>query len=467
MIVLDGLNTPFLDQAYGRKQLIKYLSENVAPGQVIGLVALGSQGVKVLSPPTTDSAILIAALKRVSGEIPAMQGITTDEQALAALAPNYNPPGNILGTNTAALSGPGSLVDFQNANQALTGFISSDDAAIVSYQQARAVDTTMRAFLNIAQLLSGIPGRKSLIWVTGGFPFYMDSASAVPGGDLSLLYERAMAAMNDAQIAVYPVDARGLVNYLPVADATLQPSSAAQSSIVHGAGLTSVTVARGWLQVSTISTLQDFAGMTGGRAFYNRNDLTTGFKRAADDSSSYYLLGFYLDSQNNKSGWRKLQVKVDRKDVEVRSRNGFFVTNATVDPTATHQLDISNALGSPLDSTGLPVSVTWQGSVADGDKKKVGFSLKVPDVGVINESDQNHFDLDFAIQASQGAVTGKPLGQAVKGSIPPEKLAEIKSQGIVYRNSINLAPGKYDVKFVVRDNQTGRVGSVTAPITVN
>ena len=78
--------------------------------------------------------------------------------------------------------------------------------------QENAIETTMNAFLGIAWSLSGVPGRKSLIWATGGFPFSMDSPSSVPGGYLSLLYERTMLALNEAQISVYPVDIRGLMN---------------------------------------------------------------------------------------------------------------------------------------------------------------------------------------------------------------------------------------------------------------
>jgi VWFA-related protein len=459
VFVIDAVNTPFLDQAYGRKQLIKYLAENLEPGQALALVSIGSRGMKVLSGLTTDPAVLITALKKVNGEISAMQGINSDTQTLAAVT-------------TPTLGGASELsradfFDAENAESGLKDFVASDDVALSAFEQERAIEDTLQSFLEIAQSLSGVPGRKSLIWATGGFPFYMDSASAVPGGNLSILYERAMAAMNDAQISVYPVDARGLVSYSPVADATIGPGSAARSTILHGQGMTQLQVGRAWLQASTIETLQDFAAMTGGRAFYNRNDLTTGFKLAADDSSSYYLLGYYLDTQNDKPGWRKLQVKTGHKDAQVRSRSGFFVTNATVDPTLSHQLDITSALSSPFDSTGIPVSVQWQTTTDTGDKRKVGFAITLPTSGVlIDQANNNYFDLEFVAQPSRNGHPATPVGQTVHGNLPPDKLAYFQAHGIRYPNSLQLPPGDYQVRFVVRDNLSGRVGSVSAPLTV-
>jgi VWFA-related protein len=93
---------------------------------------------------------------------------------------------------------------------------------------------------------------------------------------------------------------------------------------ISGTAFARSLAARSWLQNSKIDTLGDFAEMTGGRAFYNSSDLVGGFKRAADDSSSYYLIGYYLDTKNDKPGWRQLKVKVHTPHTEVRSRNGFL-----------------------------------------------------------------------------------------------------------------------------------------------
>ena len=447
VIALDTVNTPFLDQTYGRKQLVQYLADNLDSVPVLAMVVIGSKGVKTISGLTNDPASLLNALKKVRGELPAMQGVDIDAQALAAA--------NSASSGLVAPLAPGGDPTAQ-----IEQFVTQGDAIFASYQQSRAIENTMQAFLMIAWSLSGIPGRKSLIWATGGFPFYIDSPSTVPGGNLSVLYERAMEALNDAQVSVYPVDVRGLVNYSVVSDATVRGPANPQAFAMRNTN-------RSWLQSSTIGTLQEFAAMTGGRAFYNSNDLTASFKHAVEDSTSYYLVGYYMDTQNTKPGWRKLQVKVAHKDVEVRARSGFLVTNATVNPQMTQQADLAFALNSPFDSTGIPLSVQWHGALADGDKKKVSFTLHLPANGVTIEGERNTFDMDFIAQAVKNGAPPSNVGSTAKGALTADALAKIKADGIYYGNAFDLPPGDYQVKFVVRDNLSGRIGSVTAPLTVN
>jgi VWFA-related protein len=446
VFALDTVNTPFLDQTYGRQQLVKFLADNMDSAPVLAMVVIGSKGVKTISGLTNDPASLLNALKKVRGELPAMQGVSIDAQALAAIS------GGASGIAPILSSGGDPATRIEQ-------FILQDDALYAGYQQARAIEDTMQAFLAIAWSLSGIPGRKSLIWATGGFPFYMDSPSAVPGGYLSVLYERAMEALNDAQVSVYPVDVRGLFGNSPAADGATRGS-------MTGQALGTKASNRSWLQSSMIGTLQDFAAMTGGRAFYNGNDLATGFKRAVQDSTSYYLLGYYLDTHNTKPGWRKLHVKLQGKDVEVRARSGFLVTNATMNPRLTQQADIGFALLSPFDSTGIPLSVNWRGTLPDGDRKKVAFVMHLPVNGVTLEAN-NSYNVDFVAEAVKDGSPPNHVGSTAKGALTAEALAKIKTDGIVYGNSFDLPPGDYQVKFVVRDNLSGRIGSVTAPLTVN
>jgi len=451
IIALDTVNTPFLDQAYGRKQLIKYLAANVNSDQVLGLVAITSKGLKVLHGLTSDPAVLIQSLKKLNGEIPAMQGTDIDAQAVAASVDVFAPR-----DIAPSLNG--------DTEAAVADFILNGDASIARIQQDRAVEVTIRAFLNIAWSVSGIPGRKSLIWATGGFPFYLDSPAAVPAGYLAPLYEQAVQALNDASVSVYPVDVRGLMNYSPTSDVTYAP----RGTSATGPSYARSVAARGWLLNSTFDTLRDFAEMTGGRAFYNSNDLTGGFRRAADDSSSYYVLSYYLDTKNTKAGWRHLKVKVHKSDTEVRARNGFFVTNATSNPDAGRKTAVQLAIASPFDSTGIGLSVRWRAFSPDGDKKKVGFSLHLPPDGVtIEQTNDTHYDLDFFFMAFKNGSAADSYGQTIHGTPSAETLAKLRTDGLAYNNSLDLPSGEYTVRFVVRDNLSGKIGSVSAPLTVN
>jgi hypothetical protein len=324
----------------------------------------------------------------------------------------------------------------------------------------------MEAFLAIAWSLSGIPGRKTLLWATGGFPFSMDSPSSVPGGRLSELYERATQALNDAEVSVYPVDAQGLVNYMPSASTGRVPNGAAGAAQMSN---------RAWLVRSKQETLQDFAEMTGGRAFYNTNDLTGAFQRATDDSSSYYVLGYYLDTKNNKPGWRELKVKTDKKDTSVRARKGFFVTNSTMNPEASRINDMNFALAAPFEATSIPLLMEW-GKIANvpgKDKRQVVFTLHVAGSEISVDGTNNAVSLAVAARAltqpgkKEKSTVADNFGEDIKADVKPESIATLRSRGMAYNNILELAPGQYSVRFVVRDNISGRIGSLSAPVTVN
>jgi VWFA-related protein len=440
VIVLDEVNTPFLGQAYARSQLIKYLANHLDASQPLGLMVIDRKGLTELSGLDSDPAQLIAILKKASGKVSEMERFNGDAQALAAG-----------GAQSSALGGirPGDSPEAK-----IRGFMLQQDALNAADTQSRAIETTLRAFLSLAWSLSGVPGRKSLVWVTGSFPFNLDSFASVPGdANLRALYERTLKSLNDAQISVYPLDARGLV--------TDSKYSADTQGSMLGAD------APDTLRQASLNSLKNFAEMTGGVAYYNTNDLASAFGRAVQDSASYYLLSYYLDHRNNKPGWRKLQVVVSRKDAEVRARAGYLVTDVAVNPERTHKADIEFALGSPFESTGIPISEQWQGVQADGGKKKMGFVLQVPATGLIDETDKNRIDIEIVAQATKKGVSAGTLSQTMKGLIVPETLAKLKADGIVYRNFLDLSPGDYQVRFVVRDNLTGKIGSVIVPLTVN
>jgi VWFA-related protein len=447
VIALDSVNTPFLDQSYGRHELVKYLADSVDSGQVLALMLMTSRGLKVVQGLTGDSAQLTQILKRASGEMPAMQGTSQDAQA----------DGSAEDTSASLFTNMAT----NDPNAAMHDFITHGDAFYAQFQQQNAIETTLNSFLGIAYALNGIPGRKSLIWATGGFPFTINSPATVPGGYLSTLYERTLQALDEAQVSVYPIDLRGLVVGGMV--------NASRSGISSPQRMSR----RAWYQESKIDTLNEFAEMTGGKAFYNTNDLATSFKRAADDASSYYLVGYYLDTSNEKAGWRTLKVKMDKGGTEVRARQGFFVTNATVHRELTRMTDLGNALTSPLEGTGIPITMKWVGVSGDGDKKKADFVVQLAPGGIaLGNAPDNRVDFEFVVtayaeKAKKGDVP-KKFGQTFATSVTEQKMATLRANGIRFGGSLpDIAPGQYAVRLVVRDNVTGKIGSVTAPLTVN
>jgi len=452
LMVLDLLNTRFMDQAYARQDLLKYLTQSVDQREPTALYTLTRSGVHVIHDFTTDPRVLVAALHKVKGDTFQMVDGEADVEAMTGTA---SPDGS-------AGVDPGAV---QTEAQKIQTMMEDSELNFQSFQQRLAITYTLQAMQQVAQALAGFPGRKSLIWASGGFPFSVSDniMQLAPAGRDSLtdvlpLYEHTWQLLNNAQIALYPVDVKGL-------QVVGMPSASVSNP---GRNYTRNMSTR---NLDTQSTLQTFASMTGGRAYYNSNDLVKGFRNAVSDSSEYYMLGYYLDRSKTKAGWRKLAVKVKRDHVEIRARSGFFVTNATIDPENSRNSDIASALESPLDFTSLPLMARWN-KVEPGKepgKKRVNYEMHLaPDPALIDDSDNNHVVIEFMAMAKtpEGKPVDHPEGKKIDAHLTPERLAAVRQLGLAYAGTLDLVPGEYTVRFVVRDDLSGRIGSVAAPLKV-
>jgi len=427
IFALDLVNTPFLDQSFAREQLIKYLANRMNSQEPCALLAIRSSGVQVLHDFSSDPAVLVAALKKVTGEIPMVMGGSPNE----------------LGAGVTEALGPSSATfdpsEINGEAQGLMGFINGGgpNAQVETVRRAAAITVTLQAFQHVAEAFAGVPGRKSLIWATASFPFGLDAASGAmlspqayrEGGlvnaplfgdrrdstgalptfpsitevvndseltRLQPLYERTLQMLNDANIAVYPVDARGLVVFFPGADVSrIEGLVSFNESLFEGSR----------------ETMANLAAMTGGHAFYNRNDLDVAFAKAADDSASYYMLGYYLDP-NAKPGWHRLHAKVKRNGIEVRARSGFFVT-PEAKQVDVQRTDVKLALASPLDWTGVPLAVRWTGVKAVGAKNRVQFEIDLaPRSNVVDSTKNGLLDLEVVAIAHGDGQPGGPVQPA-------------------------------------------------------
>ena len=323
ILVFDLVNTPLPDQDHARAQLVRYLTKSGERKQLVALFAITRDGVKVLHDFTSDASAVAASLGNVRRE-----GNMVEQASQEKL-----PSDPMLGP---------AMRRMVEAEQRLE-----------STERRAAIITTLQSLQQIAQLCSGIPGRKGLLWATAGFPFTIDelhmsmNIAGVKGNsirDVSDLYRQTWRVLNQAEVAVYPVDVRGLVNP-EVPDMNIQNPNPEFGEHAQ------------WLQTETIGTFRTVADATGGRAFFNTNDLDGAFQAAANDNSSYYLLSYYLAHSNKKPGWHKLEVKVQREKVQVRCRSGFFVRTASPEASVS---ELHAALASPLAYTGIPITGEWQ-----------------------------------------------------------------------------------------------------------
>jgi len=452
LLMLDLINTRFVDQVYARKDLLKYLTQSVDQREPTALYTLTRSGIHVVHDFTTDPRVLVAALHKVKGDSSQMVDSQEDVEAITGSA---SPDGSA-GVDPSQV---------QTEAQQLQTMMEDSELNFQSFEQRVAITYTLEGMQQIAQALAGFPGRKSLIWASGGFPFSVSDSTMqlAPAGrdtlsDVLPLYEHTWQLVNDAQISLYPVDVKGLqVVGLPSA-------SVRNPGKNYGRNMT-------WRNLDTQGSFEVFASMTGGRAYFNSNDLVKGFREAVNDSAQYYMLGYYLDRSKTKSGWRKLAVKVKREHVDVRARSGFFVSNATVNPESTRDNDISTALQSPLDYTSLALMARW-GAIEAGKeagKKRVNFQMRLaPETVLIDGADNNHVVLEFVALAKtpEGKQADHPVGMKVENHLTADKALEVRQKGVVYSGALEVAPGEYTVRFVVRDDLSGRVGSVSAPLKV-
>ncbi|MGO9366614.1 MAG: VWA domain-containing protein [Terriglobales bacterium] len=451
IIVLDFINTRFTDQAYARQDLLKYLTQSVDQREPTALYTLTRSGIHVVHDFTTDPRVLVAALHKVKGDTFQMVDGPEDLETI---------------TGTASPDGSAGVDPGQVQSEAQRIQTMMEDAVLnfQSFEQRLAITYTLQGMQQAAQALAGFPGRKSLIWASGGFPFSVSDSTMqlAPAGRDSLvdvlpLYEHTWQLLNNAQISLYPIDVKGLQTLMPTASISNPGKNYVRNT--------------SWRQLDTQASFQTFASMTGGRAYFNSNDLVKGFRDAVNDSAEYYMLGYYLDRTKTKPGWRKLSVKVKRDHVEVRARSGFFVTNATVDPDDSRSSDISSALQSPLDFTSIALVARWA-KIEPGKepgKKHVNYEMHLAaEPGLVDEADNNHVVLDFVASAKtpEGKPVDHPVGQKIEVHLTAAKLATIRQSGITYPGALDLAPGEYTVRFVVRDDLTGRIGSVAAPLKV-
>jgi hypothetical protein len=176
------------------------------------------------------------------------------------------------------------------------------------------IESTLEALRLISRSMGGASGRKSLLWITAGFPPYTNYRDRI---------ESTIAAVNQHNVAVYSVDTRGL---LP-----------------------------GRFAGITISTMQDLAESTGGQAYYNRNDVGQAIVEAMDDSRHTYSLAFYLPEKDVDGQSHHLTVKVDRPGLDLHYRRAYEATINTQQQPTKKQESLETELLRPLDRSTLGI----------------------------------------------------------------------------------------------------------------
>jgi VWFA-related protein len=458
VILLDGLNTTLPHQAYMRQEMIHYL-EKMPPGQPVAVYTLGSK-LTLLQDFTGDPEVLKEAMKRLKGG-----------HASALLDnPAGGPPDELLPPGVAD-SGmiPDSML------QAMQRF----EAERTSFQTDLRVKGTLAALNAIARALSGYPGRKNLIWVSEAFPITidpnMDLTSDPFAGTRNYGQDVAAAAdaLTDAQIAIYPIDARGLETWSAFSASSTGRDNMGRSMARNpGRIQTAISNESAQLQAAH-GTMNDMADRTGGKAFYNRNDIDGAIRHSIEDGSTYYTLAYYPTNKDWNGKFRKIHVAVNRPGVKLRHRLGYYAVDPKVYVEANKQ--VQAVLFAEALSLDAPVSTSLKfkaGVVPPSEQTQnkvvVNFALDPHALTFDSKNDGlHHAVVDCVVQAY--SAKGKLLkteSSTITATLKPDTFSRVMSTYFPCQEYIDLPAGSYLLRLGVRDDTTGLMGTANARVTV-
>lgn len=442
IILLDLLNPEWAQQVYARQQLLRYLEQSLDPGQPVALLTLTSGGLTVIHDFTRDPRVLIAALRRVRGQKEFAES-PRDESVSLHL--------DQLEQETAELA---------EMMRNLMEQYSSD-------QRRLAGGITRDALRDLARSFAGVPGRKSLLWITSDIPSLLTDPRGFLNYDNSQLraQEDTWRALNAASIAVYPVDLAGLVGE------TMQMQDS-QASVGRRMGrrapptdLSGVYGGSADLHYQTIQNLMRMAAATGGHAYVERNDLAAALHEAERDSSSYYLLAF-RPAEGPKPAWRKIAVKVKGHGLRVLARDTYLYVPPSGEASDSDRSELQQAMSSPLDYSAVPIELSWTGTISDGGPKRtINYEVGVhPNI----DAGSRHFQVQImTLVRTAQAEPLPPMSQTIEGTPSGDVLQHLQQDGLTYKNHLQLAPGQYNVRVVVEDHVSGRIGTLTVPLDVH
>jgi VWFA-related protein len=426
VIFLDSLNTRGNDMPYARKQIEKFITTQIQPQDRVALYSMNGTGLTILHDFTTDATELLNALAKDAN---------TEDFLAGASAPEA--------PDTGDAEMDASLGRF-NGRMALF------------YMNSR-VEKTATALKVIANHIGGLPGRKNLVWVSASFPM------SIIGGERPLDYnqyssqiEDAARSLNNANIAIYPVDARGLI---------------ANPMTVNRPGPRSATarpnMASPFPSRQNFDTMNTLAERTGGRAFYNTNDIKGSVRRAIDESRVTYVLGYYPEGGDWDSKFHEIKVKVNKSGVHLRYRRGYFaIPDATPTPQEKMQM-MAAAIWSPLEATELGLDVEVEPIDVPGARQlKTKIRVNSRQMRFAHDGDKwtDQLDVVWVVAGKNGNALAK-TSQPLKMALSQQNYEVVMRDGLSFSGTIELADEATEVRVVARDSGTGAIGSVVVPLT--
>jgi len=445
IVLLDNLNTLYSSVAQSKYEHSPYWVEDLALQNAKNHLAAF---IKQLSP---QDRVAIYGLRH---SLYILRDFTSDRDELLTILKNYDArpltnrevvePGNTM-IITGGHDNPVADIfrqggEFENGASTRLASGANDTRSL----------ETMAALEAIAAHVANIPGRKNLVWLTANLPFSGAAMAQV---------------LSPANIAVYPVDARGLLTRSPMALADI-PGTADADDVSGASGHLDNMPAQSSQPIG-ITTMQELADETGGEAFVNTNDITGAIRKAVEDSAVTYTLGFYIDRDALDGKFHAIKIEVRGKGLTVRYPKGYFAFPDTAATKNENSTRLVTEVESPLESSAIPLQAT-----VDRVDQPLPHSLKI----------QCSIDAHHVHLASDGAVrtgavdvylieqdqTGKVLfnsGKTFNLQVPEKQYDALLKSGLLFHEYVQPRPGATTLRILVEDPATAEIGSLIIPLS--
>jgi VWFA-related protein len=497
VLLLDALNTPLSDQVRVRQQMLEYL-KNIPPGTRIAVLTLASH-LRIVQGFTTDSSVIAKAL---SGQGGPQQSVVLD--------PASDPQSSDEADDISSLGGS------QSAASSLQQF----QADLASFQTDLRVRMTLDAMKDLARYLSVIPGRKNLIWFSGSFPLAIDPDAALASPFQAMRtysddVRQTDSMLSEARVAVYPVDARGLMTLPSSSVANSFSSSSAASGGVAGVGrkkagglaMGSMVSGTGNAHQSAAAaadqkflnqtteehlSMQKIAEETGGEAFVDTNGLKEAVAQAITDGAHYYTVGYVPGVTKYDGLYRHIRINVEG-GYQAAYRRGYFADDPAKTPVnpqaAENNMNSAVVRGAPPLSEilfkmrivsaddplakGIKVAPGTAGEAAKGVKRPmkrylVDYAVDPhPLASSMTPDGVRHERVQFTLIAYDG--DGKRLNYVDQGmafNFTQTVYEQVMRKGIPVHQEIDLPQGLIYLRVVVHDLDNSKVGSTEVPLLV-
>src|SRR5882757_8977576 len=334
-----------------------------------------------------------------------------------------------------------------------SGAFTADDTDFNTF----SADRKLLALQSLVQAVGKLSQKKSLIYFSNGI--------SQSGVDNQSALRAATAAAVKANVAIYPLDVRGLQ--------ALPGGGEAQNASLHGQSAYTGASVLNDLNSNAASqdTLSTLAADTGGKAFFDSNDFTGVFSQVQKDTSAYYVLGFTSSNPLKDGHFRHLKVQLNRpdaKEVKLEYRSGYYAGRDFQHlNNSDREQQLDEELEAQLPQTDVAVYAGAHYFRQDDSHYYLGVSLVIPgsQIPFVQAKDKDSATIDII---GEVLANGKlPVGQqrdTVKLAV--DSAQQVRRKNVQYNTGFLLAPGSYHLKFVVRENRTGRMGTFETDVQI-